>query len=277
MSPLIDFFLRLLVPHAHALEIGQESMTMLCNVLPCGPMGGGAAGLNAYVASTVVVALEIAIAAVAVVALLISTFKMVMFAHEEGAVKDARMSFVYVIVGLVITALTQWIVNAFAPDQVGSALVDRPLVESAVGNVITYIRLAISIALMINIVVQGFRVLVSQGEQDQLEKARKRLIGGFVGAAAIMLANAVVVAIVPELGGGATSAALQIAGVANYIVTILGFLAVLGVIIAGVLLMLSADEGLKDKAKTIIKTCIVAIIVVIVSYALVTAFILFNP
>lgn len=273
---LLHLLTGLLIPRAEALEIGQESMAALCGVIPCGPMGGGAAGLNAYIAGTFVVGMEIAVAAVAIVSLLITSIKMVMFAGEESSSKDAKMSYIYIIVGLTITALAQWIVSAFAPDQVGNALVDRGIVEEGAGNIITFIRLAMAIGLMVNIVIQGFRVLTSQGEQEQLDKARKRMIGGFIGAGAIMLANAVVVAVVPELGGSATGAALEIAGIANYIITILGFLALLGVILAGVLLMLSADESLKEKAKTIIKTCVIALVIVILSYALVTAFILFE-
>jgi hypothetical protein len=266
-----------LIPRAHAaLQIGQESVTSLCGIVPCSIMGGGLAGLQNYVLGTVVTALELGVVAIAIIALLATAFQMVIFASQEETSKQMTTSYVYIIVGLAVVALAQWVVEAFAPGQTGPNVVNTPVVENAIANVATYVRLALGIALMANIVIQGFRLLTSQGEQDQVDKARKRIIAGFIGAAVILLANAIVVAIDPTLGGGATAIAIEIAGIGNYIVTILGFFALLGFIFAGILLLLSVTESMKERAKSIMKTSAIALIVVVLSYAFIYAFIIYD-
>lgn len=265
--------LALLLPSlAHAYQIGTESSGILCAFLPCSAGGGGAAGLSAYALEKIVFGMEVAIVAVAIIALFISASQMVIFGQDEAQVKDARMSYVYIIVGLAVVGLARWLVMAFSPSNNGAELVNVTMYEQGIANIITYFRLVIAISLSVNIVVQAFRMLASQGEQEQTDKAKKRLIGGFVGAGMVMMANALVVAMAPSLSG-AQGVSLEIVGLANYLVTIVGFLALVVIAGAGVLLIVSADEGLKEKAKMMVKTAVVVLIFVVLAYALVTAFI----
>lgn len=256
----------------HALDIDTGSISVLCDFLPCSGGGGGAEGLSFYVFDKIVTAMEIIIVAVAVFALFTAARWQVMYASDETLTKDARTTYVYVIVGLAVVGLARQLVLAFSPTNTGGALVNTEVIDQSVGNVVTYFKLLIAVTLLVNIVVQAFRLITSQGEQDQVDKAKKRLIAGFIGAGVIMLANAIAVAALPGFGGSVIMA-VEIAGIANYIIVIIGFLALIAIIIAGVLLIISIDEGLKDKAKAVIKTAIVALIVVLVSFALVTAFI----
>jgi hypothetical protein len=59
-------------------------------------------------------------------------------------------------------------------------------------------------------------------------------------------------------------------------VTILGFFALLGFIFAGILLLLSVTESMKERAKSIMKTSAIALIVVVLSYAFIYAFIIYD-
>ena len=47
---------------------------------------------------------------------------------------------------------------------------------------------------------------------------------------------------------------------------------VIGLIVAGILYVLSVNESLKEKAMAIIKTCIVVLVIVLISYAMVNFF-----
>ena len=87
-----------------------------------------------------------------------------------------------------------------------------------------------------------------------------------MGVGLTMLAGAIANSVNPQ-SGSSSNLALEIAGVANYLMTIVGFMAVVTIILAGVFLILSVSDSLKDKAKTIIKTAVVALIGVTVSYA----------
>lgn len=263
----------------------MESVNPLCTVLPCNWVGMGSQGLSMYVFSKIILTLEIGIIAAAIVCLFIAAAQMVFSSTEESSVKDAKSAYIYIITGLAIIGMSHLFVNAFSPGTfapaagfqggAGANLVNTVAIGTGVTNVISYIKLIIALSLLVNIVLQSFRLINSQGEDEQTKKAKGRLISGFIGAGIIMLANAIVSAVAPNfLGGGPSIFIVEIAGIANYMLMILGFLAVMTIFIAGILLVVSFDESLKDKAKSMIKTSVIALIVVLMSFALVQAFIL---
>ncbi len=257
---------------AHAFVIDASSVMMLCGIVPCTAAGGGAVGLSFYVLDRIVTALEVGIIAAALISLFVASIQMVAFSSQENTVTESRTSYIYIITGLAIIGLARWFVTAFSPVDTGAALVNPGVVEAGIGNIVIYFRLIIAVTLMVNIVLQSFRLITSQGMQEQVDKAKKRFVAGFIGAGIIMLANVIVISVLPGFGSS-SMIAVEIAGIANYLLMILGVLSVLAIVTAGVLLMVSVDEGLKEKAKSIIKTSIVGLIVVLTSYALVTAFI----
>ncbi len=263
--------------HAFAFQLSNDWATQLCRVIPCGGvgMGNGAAGLNAYLVAKVMPALQTGFVAAAVFMVFTAARWLVMYPTDEGVVKEARTSFIYIICGCIVVGLAQWFVIAFSPAETGANLINTGVVTQAISNIIVYFRLVLATVLTANIVIQSFRLITSQGEQDQIDKARKRLVGGFIGVAVVLLANVITVSVNPQLSDGTNQLALEIAGLANYFVTIVGFLAVVVILVAGVLLVISVDESLKDKAKTMIKVAVAAIVFVVISYALVTAFIAF--
>lgn len=277
MKRIVFLLFGLCLPlHAKAFEIPPTWMGPVCGYLPCTAYGGGANGLVNYLVERVVVALEVGFVAVAILTLFLAAANMVIFAEQEDVVKQSRTQFVYAIAASAVVSLARWIALAFSPESTGADLVNTAVVNSGVGNVITYIKLSLSILLIANIVIQGMRIVNSQGEQEQVEKARKRLIASFIGAALILLANRIVLALNPQLGGS-PQLAVELAGLANYLIAIVGFGAVVVIIAAGVTLILSVNESFKDKAKTMVKTAVIALVAMLVSYALVTAFISYQP
>lgn len=249
----------------------------ICSFVPCTGTGLGAAGLVTYLLSKVVTILQVGFVAAAVFYLFTAARWMVMFPEQEEMVRQGRSTFIYTIAGAAVVSLATWIANAFAPDLSPEAdiVVNMDPLNDSFDNVLFFFRMILSILLVVNIVIQGMRLVVSQGESDQVEKAKKRLIQGFIGVGLVMLANVITVAVNPE-AGQISDLARQIAGIANYLITILGFMAVVTIIIAGVLLILSVQDSLKDKAKTIIKTAVMALVAVIVSYALINTVIAFG-
>ncbi|MSR86720.1 hypothetical protein EXS70_00935 [Candidatus Peribacteria bacterium] len=265
--------LGILIPTAaHAFTIDPGSIMGLCNILPCNGGGGGAEGLGVYIFVKIITAMQVAIVAVAIFMLFTASRWLVQYSSDEAVTKDARTSFIYIIAGLTTVGLSQFLVMAIAPSYAGIAIVNQGVVEQGAGNVVTYFKMITGITLMVNIVIQAIRLISSQGQEEQVTKARSRLIAGFIGTGIIMLANAIAVAVMPGFGSS-RAIAVEIVGISNYLLMILGFLALLAIIVGGVMLIVSVDEGLKDKAKNVIKTAIVALILVLVSYSLVTAFI----
>lgn len=273
LTAAISGLLFALIPqNAWAFELGNEWRGPICNIIPCSGNGGGAAGLSGYVTERIVTFMEVGFIAAILLVLFFAAMNMVIYGHDESAVKDGRMAFVYCIAGAAVTSLARWFVMAFSPSETGQRLVNQAIVDQSITNLLIMFRLVLATALLGNIVAQAMRLISSQGDDDQRGKAQKRLIASFVGAGFVMLANALIVAVNPTMGSS-SDIADQIVGIANYLVTILGFASVVAIIAAGILLIVSVDEKLKDKAKSLIKTSVVALIAVLTAYALVTAFI----
>ncbi len=256
---------------AHAFELGND-WGSLCQYIPCSAGGGGAFGLSGYVFSKIVLAMESLFVAAAGLALFFSAARMTLQSSDEGAVSESRQAFLYAIGGATVVGFARWIVMAFAPSETGGSLVNTNIIATAAGNIVTYVRLALATGLLANIVIQAFRLIASQGQEEQTNKAKTRLIASFIGVGIVMLANVVMVAVNPELGSSSMIAE-EIAGIGNFLITLFGFLAVVAIMVAGFMLVLSVDDGVKEKAKNIIKTSIIALVVVTVAYALVNEFI----
>jgi len=65
---------------------------------------------------------------------------------------------------------------------------------------------------------------------------------------------------------------VELAGIARFLLTIFGALAVIGILAAGVMLIVSVDESLKDKAKKLVIACMIALVIVIASYGIIDTF-----
>lgn len=236
---------------------------------------GGAAGLSLYAYQRIISAFEVLYVGVSGIVLLIAMANMLIFSTDETHVGQGRMAFVYVMVGGAIVSLSRLIVQAFSPTTTGVLIVNNPPINTAVASVVLFIKLLLSIALLTNIAVQAARFIASQGEQDAMEKAKQRLIAGFIGVALVLLANIIVLNLNPTLAGASiNNIGAEIAGISNYLITIVGFGAVVSIIIAGILLIVSVDESLRDRAKTFIKAGVISVLVCLIAYALVFSFIL---
>lgn len=263
----IGFLILVLPTSVSAFEIGQE-WANLCDIIPCSSMGGGAEGLRGYLVENIVTVMEAGFVAVTALALFTSALRMVLKSNDETAVTESRTAFIYAIFGCAVVGLAHIIARAIAPSEVGAGLIDQGAVATGIGNIVLYIKMIITTLLIVNIVIQGFRLITAQGQEEQTSKAKNRLIFSFIGAGIILLANAIAVSVNPELGTP-DQIGNEIVGIANFMLTILGFLAVIALIVAGAMLALHPDDGVREKVKSIIKTVVFALIVAIVSYALV--------
>lgn len=214
--------------------------------------------------------MEIGFVALAIMILLTSSLNMVMYSGDEAAVTDARKSFYYVITGGMVVGLADLIVRTFQAGN-GSAIVEQAPISTAAGHVIFYFEAILALALIANIVIQSLRLITSQGQEDQTEKARKQLIYGFIGVALMLLINPLLSALVPGSRAGIINE--EMIGIANFMLTLFGLMAVVAVVIAGIMLVVSVNESLKDTAKTIIRVTVIASAVVIASYSIVASLI----
>ncbi len=238
--------------------------------LPIGGIGGGFAGFIAYVLQVVPV-LRGMFVAFAFFFLFLFAATMVLFSHDESAMTEAKKAYAYAVIGMVVVGLSTLIAQAIMPGS--PAFIHPGILEPSFENVIAYGKWAVAVALVINVVIQGFRLVISHGEQEYVDRARKRLFMSFVGTILVVLTQAIVVAVNPGLGADLDGLNEEAVGLANFLLAFIGAGAVIAIVVAGIYLVVSVDESLKERAKGIIKTSIIALIVVLLSYALVNAFI----
>jgi hypothetical protein len=231
-----------------------------CQFVPC-VGGGGVAGLNGWL-QTLGMELVVMIGGLVAAYVLYTAFVMIIESSGEGASKG-KQSLKAIIVGCAVVAMATSLQISFGLSSTGTGTIDSEL-----GKIVMFFQGVLFAALVANIVLQGYRYITSQGESGQMDKARQRLFASFIGTGIVILAFI----IVQVAMGDAGTAVVQAVGIANYLITIFGGLAVIAVLISGILLVVSIDEGLKEKSKAALKVALISIVVVILSAAIVRFF-----
>jgi len=236
-------------------------------IAPPGGAGGGAGGLMIYLAQ-IAPNLQWIFIAVLFLFLFLYAATMIVLSSQDNAMTEAKNSYIYAIFGMITVSVAGLIAGAVAPGK-GTLLATGTLVKP-IGNIYAYIMGIASVGLLANITIQGMRLVSSAGEQESIDKARKRLITSIIGVGVIFLTKAIVTA---STSTTISVLSVEVAGIANFAISFVGILAVGAIIVGGFLLVISFQESLKEKAKTMIKTSIVALVVVLLSYTLVAMFI----
>lgn len=236
--------------------------------IPCG--SGGAAGLSAYLWNNLFPAMRVLFIAVATLSFMQYGLKLLFDPDSSETVTQTKVAYGYGIVACAIVGIATYVVEAVGQGARGTLINEAP-VNTAIGNIVFYIRLTTATLVTVFLVIQGIRLIMKQGSEEEFTKAKTQFIHCIMGVAVILLANVLVVAFLP--GNGSVILAAEIVGIINFTLTFIGALAVVSIIIAGILLVVSVDESLKDRAKSAITIAVVGLIVAILSYILVRFFI----
>ena len=271
---------------AHALSIPQN----FCSIgaafgLSVNCAATGVQGLSDYAADFGINTVGVVFLAVLMAMFFTFAIRLIVGSNDENTIREAKVGYAHAITGAAIVSLASLFVWAFSPDPAfgpGAELVDKCPVQLGFVNAITYFRIILGGAMLINIVIQGARLIAAQSQEDA-EKAKKRLLYGFVGVGIILLANRMVLAVFPDTvpcssggvsgsGGDSSIISIEMVGIANFLLAAFGLMVVVAIIIAGIYLVVSVKEDNKEKAKQIIKTSIIALAVIIAAFAIVNAF-----
>lgn len=273
-----------LLPTLAAAENCIEVPAAFCSLFPMGCQGGGclsgtgAEFVDTYLSTTGLLTLQICFVAVMVGMLFYysSTLITKSLSGNESAISESKTAFTYAIAGSAVASFSVLIVGAFNVG-LGGNIPNYDILDIIFGNIYTFFKVMLGIALTVNIVLQAFRLITSQGSDELTGRARKRLISGFLGVGVVLLANAFIVSVSPEgLGRTPNATIMQIAGVVNFLLTLVGAMTLGALLIAGLLLIISVDEGLKDTAKKIIRTSLFTLFLILLSFVILNFFIAFD-
>jgi len=197
-------------------------------------------------------------------------FRLIMDADNDSTTNEVKAAYGHAIAGSIAVGAAGLLAETFAStSDTGAVFIIPGPAIGAAQNVILSFKGILYAALVFNLSFQGIRLVMHQDE-SQAEKAKKQFLYGIFGAVVVILADALVSAFV---GRNVLIISAQTTGIVEFLLTILGALAVLGIFIAGIFLVLSVDESLKDRAKKSILASIVVLAVVILSLTILMIFV----
>lgn len=231
--------------------------------LPCAT--GGAGGAVDYAQDVLIPALMSVFIAMSLLFFFYYGVRLMLESEDESTIAETKSAYGYAIGGVVVVSLSQLIISGTG---IGTnEVIDAEPVQSAIGLVVDYLLLMTSAAVTAMMVFQAFRIILLQGQESEIEQQKKRFFNGLLGVAVILLAGPLVNAFLP--GSNSHIINEEVVGIINFLLTLFGALSVLGIIVAGVMMVVSTDESLKDRSKKTMFATVVSLIVVLCSLLIV--------
>ena len=239
--------------------------------VPCNDSGEGAEGVQAYLDETIFPAMRILFIATAILMFLQYSIKLLFDPESSETASTTKTAYGYGVTACAIVGIASLIVDAVGQEAKGTLINPEPI-EEGIMNIITYMRLVVAVIMTLFILIQGVRLIMKQGNEEEFKNAQTQFFHASLGVAVILLANTLVTAFRPE-SSPPIGLATEIVGIINFGLTFVGALSLLSILVAGILLVISVDESLKDRAKKAITTSIVGLTVAFLSYVLVHYFV----
>lgn len=210
---------------------------------------------------------------IAAVALFYYASKMVYEAQKDGVFTDMGNAIVNALTGFAIIACAAVFADSFgqAGLSTDNALDVSPgLIAGSLNSIRTFIISLTSAIFVLLIVLVALRMISSKGEQGDFDKWKKVLVDSCIGVVIMLIADVVVQAIADR---DAFLIIAELKGIALFLLTFTGFLCVIALVLAGIFLIVSIDEGLKDRAKKIVTGTLISLVIVLISHAVIRTFI----
>ncbi|MCK5017934.1 MAG: hypothetical protein KAS32_12830 [Candidatus Peribacteraceae bacterium] len=241
------------------------------NLQPC-PLGNGLSCLSSgngtfYIKNILLGPQGIGVAFVGILFAMLVFYgiRLLIESRNENAITETKQAYAQILAGAVLVGGAALIADTFS----SGIIVNESPFSDVANNIISFLTGLIATLVLVNVVIQGIRLIVAQEDGD-IDSAKKRFIHGTIGAAIAILATA----FVNTFSNAQTGVAIQeIIGIGQYLTYILGALAVLGIMVAGVMLVVSVDEALKDRAKKLILTSLVTLAISMTAYGIVELFV----
>ncbi|MBD3327872.1 hypothetical protein GF340_01055 [Candidatus Peregrinibacteria bacterium] len=272
------------------------------------PQGATAQAQFASLTFNIIQNVRYIIGAIAILMIVYAGFRMVTGWGQEDVYDQQRQSILWAGVGLVIVAMAGELTNVFqvtCPEPVpgaanapciaeGGFLKDpNAIIRTAVlfdqrtQIIMTFIKYLIGGVAVVQIVISGFRLITMGAKEEKIETDKKKLIYAGGGLFLIIIAETMIKRVLykvdlsryPSTGGpepaiDAVRGVQEIVGFTNFIVSIVGPIAVLALLGGGVYYLTSGgNEEQQSKAKRIIFAALVGIILIYGAFAIVNTII----
>lgn len=198
-------------------------------------------------------------------------------AESEEAISTQRKNVTWGILGFVLVALATEIGDVLNIIGQGENIIDPEPAKNLLQRIVSGMQVFVVPIALIMIFYAGLTFIRANGQDDEVDKAKKIFQWGFFGMIAVMLAGPLVnFVFYPESRTlGETEIqnfAEQFTGLLNFFLAFLGSLTTFALVVAGAYYVTSfGDDERQGKAKQIIIGSGLGIIIIISSFALVSA------
>jgi hypothetical protein len=268
--------LALIAPVAHAqvpnITIPVSSFGPVCQATGlCISQAAGSLSLANFLTNIIVPSVRMIFIGVAIAYVASYSFEMIVGGGEDSVLTEKKKAFGYAALGMAVAGFTSLFAAAFAPSAVGNGLVAPAPIAQAAQIVFAFIEVIAGAFLVFVIGTSGFRIIVLQGNEGEIDKQKKNFFNSLIGIVGLFLAQVIVSVALP--GTGPTPLITEIAGMIRFLLAVVASLAIVGFIVGGFMMMVSGtSDTLKQRGRRIFSSTIVILIIVIFSYALVSTF-----
>lgn len=186
---------------------------------------------------------------------------------DETQVSEIRSAYLHIMFGAVLVAGASWIVS-IVPATSGVAT-PGTFISNIITPVQDFFFSMIGAALVINVGYHGARLIMAQDDSAS-STARQGIFRGAIGLTMVMIGGTVLGSFTV---GTTVPIQNELIGIGNFIITVFGALSLVALVAAGIMLVVSVDEQLKERAKKIIIGVGISVIVVSASRIIITVFI----
>lgn len=218
---------------------------------------------------------------VGVLAIVVAGFYLLLSFGNDSSKDTAKKIILYTLIGILVVNLAEAIVSLFVGLGDGNIQSDLPQkVCSIMVQAVSYVALLATLA----IVVAGFYLLLGFGSEDSKSTAQRIIVYAIAGILVITFAAAIVNFAFMLSGGSAGSTCIAsgsgsgdlrslLIGMMNFALGFLALLAVIAIVVAGFMLVLSfGSEEARDRAKRIVLYTILGLLAVFFARMIVSFF-----
>jgi len=231
---------------------------------------------------------RVIMAAVGVSLIVLYGFQLVILGRDEETVSRSKRALIWGIIGLALISISASLSEVFNFSDgsfLGSeeSIIERAgIFDDRVTLIIVFLKYILGSIAVFTIVRSGMVMITSGGNEENVTREKKNLIGGFVAIFFVIIGDLVVKKVLFNVTSNtndnmavvsidANAGVAEIVAITNFMVTFVGPLMVLGMVGGGLMYaMAGGDEEKAGKAKKILMNSIIGALIIYGAFAIVT-------
>lgn len=228
------------------------------------------------------------VSAIAVLVIIVNAIKLITTGNEEEAEKTKKTLMVGV-AGLIVIQLADTLVKKMFFGEQGEAFTDVATTQiyaeqtvKTIRGIIGFVELFIGAIAVLVIIIRGFMLLTSGGEEEKLTQAKNHIMYAVVGLLIVVLAEVVVRGVIFPAAGtqlpDTEKGKFIIVALTNWISGFISIIAFLMLFYAGYRYVVAgSEEETKEKVSKIILGAVIALVISLGAFASVNTVIELKP